>query len=251
MTAPLTIAPATLGPCRSAHATSVPVVEPSPQAESSAGRRAGLPIRPAAAAAFAPDSPQPGAGAGSRLATIRHSRRPTDPPDAGPGREPAFAREVDLVAAHLRADPQPAGPRRVVRPRGVPCRPDSVERARRAGRGRLRDPLARARRSRRAPALRGLAAESASGPVRLPANGDPTDGSSAWPDGDRPTSGRRHAATASSARRYPSRMRLSQLFFTSLRDDPADAEMPSHRLLVRAGYVRQLGSGIYSLLPLG
>ena len=46
-------------------------------------------------------------------------------------------------------------------------------------------------------------------------------------------------------------MRLSRLFFTSLRDDPADAEMPSHRLLVRAGYVRQLGSGSYSLLPLG
>ena len=46
-------------------------------------------------------------------------------------------------------------------------------------------------------------------------------------------------------------MRLSQLFFTSLRDDPSDAEMPSHRLLLRAGYVRQLGSGIYSLLPLG
>ena len=46
-------------------------------------------------------------------------------------------------------------------------------------------------------------------------------------------------------------MRLTQLFFTSLRDDPADAEMPSHRLLVRAGYVRQLGAGIYSLLPLG
>ncbi|HEY7452437.1 MAG TPA: proline--tRNA ligase [Candidatus Limnocylindria bacterium] len=46
-------------------------------------------------------------------------------------------------------------------------------------------------------------------------------------------------------------MRLSSLFFTSLRDDPADAEMVSHRLLVRAGYVRQLGSGIYSLLPLG
>jgi prolyl-tRNA synthetase len=46
-------------------------------------------------------------------------------------------------------------------------------------------------------------------------------------------------------------MRLSELFFSTLRDDPADAEMPSHRLLVRAGYVRQLGSGIYSLLPLG
>ncbi len=46
-------------------------------------------------------------------------------------------------------------------------------------------------------------------------------------------------------------MRLSQLFFTSLRDDPADVEMPSHRLLLRAGYIRPLGSGIYSLLPLG
>jgi len=46
-------------------------------------------------------------------------------------------------------------------------------------------------------------------------------------------------------------MRLSQLFFTTLRDDPADAEMMSHRLLVRGGYLRQLGSGIYSLLPLG
>jgi prolyl-tRNA synthetase len=46
-------------------------------------------------------------------------------------------------------------------------------------------------------------------------------------------------------------MRLSHLFFTTLRDDPSDAEMASHRLLVRAGYVRQLGSGIYSLLPLG
>jgi prolyl-tRNA synthetase len=51
--------------------------------------------------------------------------------------------------------------------------------------------------------------------------------------------------------RYPSRMRLSNLFFTTLRDDPVEAEMPSHRLLLRAGYVRQLGSGIYSLLPLG
>jgi len=46
-------------------------------------------------------------------------------------------------------------------------------------------------------------------------------------------------------------MRVSKLFFTSLRDNPADAEMASHRLLVRAGYIRQLGAGIYSLLPLG
>jgi prolyl-tRNA synthetase len=46
-------------------------------------------------------------------------------------------------------------------------------------------------------------------------------------------------------------MRLSKLFFTSLRDDPTEAEMVSHRLLVRAGYIRQLGAGIYTLLPLG
>ena len=46
-------------------------------------------------------------------------------------------------------------------------------------------------------------------------------------------------------------MRLSKLFFASLRDNPAEAEMVSHRLLVRAGYIRQLGAGIYSLLPLG
>ena len=46
-------------------------------------------------------------------------------------------------------------------------------------------------------------------------------------------------------------MRLSTLFFTSLRDDPAEAEMVSHRLLLRGGYLRQLGAGIYSLLPLG
>jgi prolyl-tRNA synthetase len=46
-------------------------------------------------------------------------------------------------------------------------------------------------------------------------------------------------------------MRLSRLFFATLRDDPTEAEMASHRLLVRAGYVRQLGAGIYSMLPLG
>jgi len=46
-------------------------------------------------------------------------------------------------------------------------------------------------------------------------------------------------------------MRLSRLFFTTLRDDPADVEMASARLLLRAGYVRQLGTGIFSLLPLG
>ena len=45
--------------------------------------------------------------------------------------------------------------------------------------------------------------------------------------------------------------RLSTLFLRTLREDPADAEVPSHRLLVRAGYVRRVAPGIYSWLPLG
>ena len=46
-------------------------------------------------------------------------------------------------------------------------------------------------------------------------------------------------------------MRMSELFLRTLRDDPADAEVDSHRLLVRAGYIRRVASGIYSWLPLG
>ncbi|MBV8859811.1 MAG: proline--tRNA ligase [Acidobacteria bacterium] len=46
-------------------------------------------------------------------------------------------------------------------------------------------------------------------------------------------------------------MRWSHYFIPTLREDPADAEVVSHRLLLRAGFIRQLGSGIYSLLPLG
>jgi prolyl-tRNA synthetase len=45
-------------------------------------------------------------------------------------------------------------------------------------------------------------------------------------------------------------MRWSQYFIPTLREDPADAEVISHKLLLRAGFVRQLGAGIYSYLPL-
>lgn len=45
--------------------------------------------------------------------------------------------------------------------------------------------------------------------------------------------------------------RLSHLFLRTLRDDPADAEVASHKLLVRAGYVRRIAPGVYSWLPLG
>src|SRR5438477_4442491 len=46
-------------------------------------------------------------------------------------------------------------------------------------------------------------------------------------------------------------MRMSALFLRTLRDDPADAEVDSHRLLVRAGYIRRVAAGIYAWLPLG
>ncbi|MEH2308931.1 proline--tRNA ligase [Nostoc sp.] len=45
-------------------------------------------------------------------------------------------------------------------------------------------------------------------------------------------------------------MRLSQMLFVTLREDPADAEIPSHKLLLRAGYIRRIGSGLYAYLPL-
>jgi prolyl-tRNA synthetase len=46
-------------------------------------------------------------------------------------------------------------------------------------------------------------------------------------------------------------LRMSSLFLRTLREDPADAEVPSHRLLVRAGYIRRNAPGIYTWLPLG
>jgi len=45
--------------------------------------------------------------------------------------------------------------------------------------------------------------------------------------------------------------RMSSLFVRTLRDNPVDAELPSHQLLVRAGYIRRAAPGIYSWLPLG
>jgi prolyl-tRNA synthetase len=45
--------------------------------------------------------------------------------------------------------------------------------------------------------------------------------------------------------------RMSSFFLRTLREDPADAEVPSHKLLVRAGYIRRVAPGVYSWLPLG
>jgi prolyl-tRNA synthetase len=46
-------------------------------------------------------------------------------------------------------------------------------------------------------------------------------------------------------------LRMSQLFLRTLREDPAEAEVDSHKLLVRAGYIRRAAPGIYTWLPLG
>ena len=77
------------------------------------------------------------------------------------------------------------------------------------------------------------------------------DGGAGWYRARAGTGSHRRALSPGAAPGILRAMRLSNLFFTTLRDDPAEAEMASHRLLVRAGYIRQLGAGIYSLLPLG
>ena len=57
---------------------------------------------------------------------------------------------------------------------------------------------------------------------------------------------------AARAERYPPAvLRMSTLFLRTLRDDPTDAEVPSHRLLVRAGYIRRAAPGSFAWLPLG
>jgi prolyl-tRNA synthetase len=45
-------------------------------------------------------------------------------------------------------------------------------------------------------------------------------------------------------------MRLSQMLFVTLKEDPSEAVIPSHKLLLRAGYIRRIGSGIYTYMPL-
>ncbi len=46
-------------------------------------------------------------------------------------------------------------------------------------------------------------------------------------------------------------MKASQFHFTTLRDAPADAEVVSHQLMMRAGFIKRLGAGIYTFMPMG
>ncbi len=45
-------------------------------------------------------------------------------------------------------------------------------------------------------------------------------------------------------------MRLSQMLFVTLKEDPSEAEIPSHKLLLRAGFIRRIGRGLYAYLPM-
>ena len=56
---------------------------------------------------------------------------------------------------------------------------------------------------------------------------------------------------AHEASEVPPVLRMSTLFLRTLREDPADAEVASHRLLVRAGYIRRAAPGGFTWLPLG
>jgi prolyl-tRNA synthetase len=49
----------------------------------------------------------------------------------------------------------------------------------------------------------------------------------------------------------PFTMRVSQFFISTLKEAPSEAELPSHRLMLRAGYIRKLASGLYTWMPLG
>ncbi|MDH2916859.1 MAG: proline--tRNA ligase, partial [Gallionella sp.] len=46
-------------------------------------------------------------------------------------------------------------------------------------------------------------------------------------------------------------MRVSQFFISTIKEAPTEAELPSHRLMLRAGYIRKLASGLYTWMPLG
>src|SRR5659263_387957 len=91
-----------------------------------------------------------------------------------------------------------------------------------------------------------------SGPLRArPGTGPATRPRAARARVHRARSGRRVGGPGMLSRLTPMLIRMSSLFVRTLREDPADAEVPSHRWLVRAGYIRRVAPGIYSWLPLG
>jgi prolyl-tRNA synthetase len=66
---------------------------------------------------------------------------------------------------------------------------------------------------------------------------------------DRRSPSSRRLASASSANATP--MRASQFFVSTLKEAPADAEVVSHQLMLRAGFIKRLSAGIYTYMPMG
>ena len=151
---------------------------------------------------------------------------------------------------HRGLDRPGRGGARVARPgpRGAPRRAVAAG----ARQGRLRPGLAR--RQRRQPGPRALPPARLRGP-RRPGPLHPAHRRRRRPT--RKARERHPAASLSLAgcpttpRSSPVAMRMSSLFLRTLRENPADAEVPSHQLLVRAGYIRRVSPGIYTWLPLG
>ena len=97
-----------------------------------------------------------------------------------------------------------------------------------------------------------IAAALAAGGTLLSDAAAPAFWALATPRAMRPASAPGGAGTEAHALRLSAVItRMSELFLRTLRDDPADAEVPSHKLLIRAGYIRPVGPGLYSWLPLG
>src|SRR4029079_6779432 len=60
-----------------------------------------------------------------------------------------------------------------------------------------------------------------------------------------------HSHRANSTRKLPLRMRSSRHFISTIKEVPADAELVSHKLMIRAGMIRRLAAGIYTWMPVG
>ena len=152
-----------------------------------------------------------------------------------------------LRHAHRRLDRPGRGGARLARPR--PRRAPRRPLAARPAQGRLRAGLAR--RQRRQPGPRPLPPARASRTTAGPATPAEARRRGRRVNGIRATSLSLAGCPPDPPGALPVAMRMSSLFLRTLRENPADAEVPSHQLLVRAGYIRRVSPGIYTWLPLG
>ena len=165
----------------------------------------------------------------------------------GGGAHPLHRRRAQFSVEGPRADGSGGGRRRPSAPRRS-ASPASVRSAaaRSTSGARRRDPSGR---DRGGPGADDGARHDPSGAAAVEATAPTTDSRDArsHPAGG----GRRQPWRRPPGRLRPVLLRMSSLFLRTLRDDPADAEVPSHRLLARAGYIRRAAPGVFTWLPLG